>query len=366
VNDGSSVILAIVDVSGTGTLSGLRYQDGALPFGRRLLGRRTGPVRLKRRQKAGDTLGETPAGTIDALEGGGLRLSVPNTGDAVRLEQEGGGSFSNLDLHANDIVARNAAGQTAVEIDTTTARVTVGAVGVAGELHVKDGQGRETVLIDGANGNVVAGTQGVEGDILVRDASDRLVITLDGDDAAVVVGAQGNEGDLLVKDATGTNTIRLDGATGDVEFKGRLLDSAGSHGGIGHTSLQRLPELIGGGITALHRHTNSGNATRAVALPLNNNANMSETVLTITLPSRQRVFAFIAITSLVYQGALHPPGLAFAGIARVDGQPMPFPWPGYLLNSPVYSGLAQSIEFKLSSPYSFVESWAVAVVMPEG
>jgi hypothetical protein len=332
IDDGTSIILAIVVVSATGTLSDLRAQDGGLPFGRRLLGRRSGPVRLKRRQKAGDKLSDVTSGTIAALDGGGLRLAVPNTSDVVHIEQDAGGGFANLDIHANDITARNAAGQVTVELDTAAARIT-------------------------------AGTEGVGGDIDVRNAGGRSTIQLEGDGSTIHIR---DNGELRVHDNTGASTVRLGGTAGDVEFKGRLLDPVGAHGGIGHDALGRLPELIGGGVTALHRHTNSGNAAQAVAMPLFNNTNLPSTHVTISLPSRQRVFAFIAITSFVFQGAVHPPGLAFADITRVDGQTRPFPRPAYGLSEPFYIGLAQSIEFRLISPYSFLETWALAVVMPEG
>lgn len=198
VDDGTSIILAIVIISAGGSLTELKERDAALPYRRRLIGETLEELRIQRSTKVGNNVQEVTSGKVKPGDGGGLQITVPNTGDKVLFSKEDGGNFAKMSIAAGQIAARRS-------------------------------DGKESVVIDTQLGNITAGTNGVEGDILVKDASNRLVITLDGDDAVIVVGAAGNEGDVIVKDNTGQDSARIDGSTGTLNIKriapyGNVLD----------------------------------------------------------------------------------------------------------------------------------------------
>ena len=336
VDDGLSIILAIAVISGTGTLSDLRAQDGVLPFGRRLLGRRTGPVRLKRRQKAGDKLSEVAAGTIAGLDGGGLRLSVPNTSDVVRIEQDGGGSFANLDLHANDILARNAAGQVTVELDSAAARVTAGTTGVDGDIevhnasgasaihlegatptiHIRDSGGREVLNFDGRRAWLRIGTEGNGGDIEVQDGSGRTVLRIDGNLAQLSVGTAARSGEIALRDSAGNTAARMSASAAEL-----VLGTTANGGDIWlrNSAGQVTIHLDGDtGLLTSNNNVIAGNPVRLVNsrwLFANNNTDTE----VVDLGSTRRLFAFVAMTGCNPQASFDRSDALALDVFRVDG-----------------------------------------------
>jgi len=213
VDDGASVILAIVDVTGGGTLSNLRATDAALPHGRRLLGRSMGPLRLKRRRDQANTLSEETAGTIAERSGGGLLLTVPGSGDVVSFERAGGSLFSALEVRAQDVVARDSGNRDVLRFDSSIGRLTVGASGNSGDVRVRDGSGRTVFDLDSSIAWLRVGTDGNEGDIEVQDGEGRQVMHMNGGNAALTLGAVENAGDLVVRDNAGNSAIHAAGSS---------------------------------------------------------------------------------------------------------------------------------------------------------
>jgi hypothetical protein len=193
INDGTSIILATVNITGgqVTSLSGDNRQIARIAVGE-VIFKHGGQI------GAGPEVGDKEGASIKPIATGGLKVEVSNPGDSVLFAEKSGGNFTKMSVAANQIVARRS-------------------------------DGKESVVIDTQAGNITAGTTGVEGDILVKDASNRLVITLDGNSAAIVVGAAGNEGDISVKDNGGAESAKIDGNTGTLFIKridpyGNVLD----------------------------------------------------------------------------------------------------------------------------------------------
>ncbi len=188
VDDGASVILAIVDINAAGNLTALRAEDSAVTYGRRVIGQSLKELRIQRSTKVGNSVEETTSGKIGPGVGGGLRLTVLNSGDGVSIAKEDGGNFANLELRANTVVAKDAAGREALSFNAASAALTIG-------------------------------TDGNEGDLMVKDGAGRQVMRFDGQYAALYIGANGNEGDLIVRDSAGAESARIDGNTGKLNIK---------------------------------------------------------------------------------------------------------------------------------------------------
>ena len=95
VEDGSSVVLAIVTIKASGEVD-IRSQDDAFPYHRRLVGKTVGQLQIRRTEKVGDTIEEVTAGKLGPVDGGGLQLTVPDgnlkvegTVEATAFEGEG-------------------------------------------------------------------------------------------------------------------------------------------------------------------------------------------------------------------------------------------------------------------------------------
>ncbi len=281
VDDGTSIILAIAEINASGNLAALKAEDGILPYRRRLIGETIEELRIQRSEKVGNSVEETPSGKIGPGTGGGLQITVPNSGDGISFIKEGGGNFSNLEVRANNVVAKDSAGREALKLDANgAAALTIGTNGNEGNLIVKDGSGREVMKFDGnsaalylgVNGNegdiyirnnsgddtfkvdgnegdifvwrkiggvrrevmkfdashaaLYIGSQGNEGDIFVRDGAGREVMHFDSNYAALYLGAAGNEGDLIVKDNSGNESAKIDGNTGTMKM--RKIDPYGN------------------------------------------------------------------------------------------------------------------------------------------
>jgi hypothetical protein len=103
VDNGVSIILAIVVIDAGGKLAELKVRDASLPYRRRLIGEAVEELRFRRSSKVGDRVQEVPAAKVAPSEGGGLQISLPNAGDRMLLTQEGGGNFSTFEVRANTV-----------------------------------------------------------------------------------------------------------------------------------------------------------------------------------------------------------------------------------------------------------------------
>lgn len=351
VDNGDRVVLARVELDAANNVTKIDHtlrREVSLP---------AGAVRLRAPKKTvssgKDTIEDTGSGELRARSvagRGGIEVVVPNKADQIDLFKWDPADPTTVDTFAKFSVAAEA-------------------------IVARRSDGKETVAIDTAHGNITVGTQDVEGDILVKDRKNRLVITLDGETAAVVVGAEGHEGDVVVKngvvkDGVAQNSVRIDGAPGDIWFRGLLRDVDNAHPGVGHALLKHLPELTNGQVTSLHKHQGLGNATRAIAVWLFTSASAPVSVSPISLPSAQRVFAFIAIRSVTYRIVFPPDqAMVFADIPIVDGT-IVAPLPGFPTipgpSPPFFSGQAQTIQFRLFSTLArSMDAQALAVVFPE-
>jgi hypothetical protein len=103
VDNGISIILAIVVIDAGGKLAELKVRDASLPYRRRLIGEAVEELRFRRSSKVGNRVEEATAAKIAPSEVGGLQIAVPNAGDSIVLGQEGGGNFSTFQVRANTV-----------------------------------------------------------------------------------------------------------------------------------------------------------------------------------------------------------------------------------------------------------------------
>ncbi len=246
-------------------------------------------------------------------------------------------------------------------------------------ITAQSSAGLEPMIMNTGNGVLQVGTAGQHGEVWAINAQGNFAVTMyAGQTAEVIVGGPGNAGKVRVKNAQRTDLITLDGASGDMWFLGKLQDPNHQHNGIGHDLLKWLPELTGGGFTALHRHLNSGDATQAHVLWMHvagGSKNDPVQILPISLPRRTRVYAYITITSMdPYDGFDRDDGV-FAEVYRIDNQdPRSQYWfdgdhlgpdgDDANLRAPMCVADAQTITFRLRSTND-CEVWAMAVVIPQ-
>ena len=216
VDDGTSIILAIAVIDADGNLSELKNQDSALPFRRNLIGETTEELRIRRGDKVGDRVQEVAAGKIGPKVGGGLQVTVPNSGDGISVAKEGGGNFANLELRANTVSVKDTTGNDTFKMDIDSAALTVGTSGKAGKLSARNEVDQETISLDGSSGRLTVGAEGQGGDLVVKDADGREVMRMDGAAAALLIGAAGHKGDLIIRNEKGENTFAVDGNDGDI------------------------------------------------------------------------------------------------------------------------------------------------------
>jgi len=100
VDDGFSIVLAIVDIDDTGIAS-VRERDPALPHNRRLMGAWFSPLRIHRAITVDGTVGHTTAAEIGPGEDGGLHVSVAETGDRMVLDHAEGGNFAEMTVRSD-------------------------------------------------------------------------------------------------------------------------------------------------------------------------------------------------------------------------------------------------------------------------
>lgn len=217
VDDGASVILAIVDVAANDTLGQLLASDHpTLPHGRRLADKPAGAFNVRRPVVSANTAEEEDSGSLLGREGGGLRLTVPGSGDVVAVERDNGNSFARFETRANTVTMRDSSGRDALNFAAGTARLDIGANGNGGDLRVLDSSGRRVFDFQSSTAWLRVGTDGNEGDIAVHDAEDRRVFHVNGSGANVTIGAQGSAGDIAVQDSQNREAFRVNGAAASV------------------------------------------------------------------------------------------------------------------------------------------------------
>jgi hypothetical protein len=101
IEAGEAIVLAVVEVDAAGVAT-VRDRAEGLPHRRQLVGQSGGELRIRRADTAAEAVADAAAGTIGARDGGGLRFSVADAADAMLLDREGGGSFSRLDIQAEE------------------------------------------------------------------------------------------------------------------------------------------------------------------------------------------------------------------------------------------------------------------------
>ena len=229
MDDGTSIILAIVVTDADGNLAELKSQDGALPFRRRLIGETTAELRIRRGDKVGDRVQEVVACKIGPKVGGGLEVTVPNIGDGVSIAKEGSGNFANFELRANTVAVKDGAGNDALKFDANSAVLSAGTSGKAGKLSARNEADQETIGLDGSSGRLTVGTDGQGGSLMVTDAAGQEAMRMDGATAALSIGAAGRKGDLAVRNSDGESTFTVDGDDGDMVVH-RKIDAADREG----------------------------------------------------------------------------------------------------------------------------------------
>jgi hypothetical protein len=185
VDDGSSVILGIVDITAAGLINTLAATDGALPYGRHASGLPASEIRIQRSVTAGTQADETLSGRLSAGSAGGLQLTVPNSGDSVVISQDGGTHCASVETRADTAIWKDSSGRDVVHIDSNNAWMRIGASGNEGDLVVQTGSGATGLAFDGSACRLDIGGPGSAGHLYMRNAAAGLTAHLDGSTGAV-------------------------------------------------------------------------------------------------------------------------------------------------------------------------------------
>lgn len=183
----------------------------------------------------------------------GLRTQLIDLFDRGRLY------LRDLDVERGDILVRDNGMRRVFHLDSSNARLLVGAEGNEGEIEVRDffgrsvflfasagvgpfpallrignegnrghlivmdEEGQQAIHLDGHNAQLdvgglsQAGSSGHAGDIQVRDGQGRTVFFMDGSAARLRIGTQGHRGQIVVRNNQGDNTVVIRGQTGVIE-----------------------------------------------------------------------------------------------------------------------------------------------------
>ncbi len=340
VQDGRELVLACVQLGEgvAGIITALTAE------GRRAVGIPVQRVALRKPRATSGTpavVEERAYGDIHPLRGlEGIEVTVPNPSDEIHFKSEERGLFRKLSAQAEQIVAVR-------------------------------GDGTETVIIDSDDASVIAGNTNEAGSVQARDAGNRLAVELDGAGAEVLAGTSGNTGNVRVRDGGGQDAVHLDGAQGDITYRGRLMDPAGSHNGVTHGE---LAQLTSGGFTGLHRHVNGAARPLRLAFPrVLSSGSATFNLVTVTFSSRF-VFAYIALVSFDPTNFVLGGGeLVFADIVTTSAGAPPviatggqFGPPGSFFNQrrPTVTGVLSSVTFRVVSAAA-TEATAVGVVIED-
>jgi hypothetical protein len=211
VDDGLSVILAVVDISGAGAIVSLDSDHGGAPLSRRLMDTTTRDLIFRRGSKSGNTVSETEAGRVAPDVGGGLKLTLPGSGDNLSIERSSGTNINSVDVRSNYMNIKDSSGRDVFNFRSATASLSLGANGNEGDLKLYDGAGRTVMHVDGDTSKIELGTTNNGADIHMRDNSNRHAIELNANSAAVYIGTTENEGDIFVRDGSNRNVLHFNG-----------------------------------------------------------------------------------------------------------------------------------------------------------
>ncbi len=257
-DDGLSIILAVVDISGSGSLNSLGATLGSATYERRLLNHTVRDLIVRRGSKTGNTVSEAEAARLSPATGGGIDFTLPASGDNLNISRSNSANINAVNLRSNyvnvkdssgrdvfnfraptaslslgaagsegDLKVYDNAGNTALHVDGKTSMIDLGTTSNAADIHMRDNANRKAIKLAASNAAIYVGTTENEGDIIVRDASRRHVVTMDGASASIKVGAEGNEGDIQVRDEAGRLVMHFDG-----KYAALYLGNTGNEGDI--------------------------------------------------------------------------------------------------------------------------------------
>jgi hypothetical protein len=109
-SDEALVVLAIAATDGSGRVAALEAQRSGRQFRRQLIGARGEGLEVQRAARIGDRLEAVTAGRVGAGESGGLRITVPTSGDEVLVARDDGGAFGTFEMRASKVVMPNNVG----------------------------------------------------------------------------------------------------------------------------------------------------------------------------------------------------------------------------------------------------------------
>ncbi|HWR26548.1 MAG TPA: tail fiber domain-containing protein, partial [candidate division Zixibacteria bacterium] len=236
VIDGSALILATVNIDGTGIIRAIHGNN------RKLIETNQEKITFKRGAQLTtppNSIGDEIQGEIRAIspaDGSGLKISVPKFGDSVLLAKEGGGNFAKLDIHADTVVVRDSGGNEGAKINGNIGKLSIKNIDSIGDtlnirannVAVTDSTGKNVFDFQAKIASLYLGAQGNEGDFGVRDGAGTEVLHFNGKNASLKIGGPKNEGDLIILDDTSPKaltTARIDGKTGTLSIK--RIDSIG-------------------------------------------------------------------------------------------------------------------------------------------
>jgi len=368
VDDGTSVILAIVNVSAAGTLTSLAESDGALPYRRSTLGEPVSELRVRRSLTAANQVQETLSGRVTAGAAGGLQVTVPNSGDAIVFSKDGGTNLARVETHADTVVCKDGAGRPAMNLDSNHAVLSVGTQGNGGDFLCFDANGHLGLAYDGDQYRLDIGTTGNGGHLYMRNANAGLTMHLDGQASAVNannlnpfgqqvidVGARFfriHGWDLVLDGRSGKNNRALVNWTNDklaINFAGDYTNGVEVMG----SGLQVDGILTDGTGTPL-----MGNPARKVTTSFALGLNGNNQVMVIDLGSPKQFTAFGAYTLIDSITDFDSDNAVFIDIFAVDGvetgasifdngNKLGPPGDPRNVHAPVVTGVGQKITFRV-------------------
>jgi hypothetical protein len=378
VDDGSSVILAIVVINAAGALTQLKSEDGAIAFRRRSLGQSLDELRVRRPLKTGNQLAETVAARLNSGPSGGLQIGVSNAGDSIVLGKDDGNQCARVETHAGVVVCKDAAGREVVRVDANSALLRVGAQGNDGDFTVQDAKGNAALLFTSSNANLNIGTTQNEGNVVVRDASNNVGVRLDGDLSRVSTSNLNPIGDRNAIDVNarffrihGWDLV-LDGRSGG---NARALVDAGGKLILNFANDYPNGVQLGGVLRDPAGRALMGNPARKVDARFMFSSNGGFTTETVNFPGGPtQFFAYGALVLVNATTDFDYDNCVYMDIFMRDGAPTGSQItqgnlgpPGDVRNmhSSIATGVASSITFRVASLGPDVQAVGIGVVFFE-
>jgi hypothetical protein len=196
IEAGEAIVLAIVEVDAEG-IATVRDRAEGLAHRRQLVGPVMGELRIRRTDTASEAVADTPAGRIAARDGGGLRLTLPDAGNAMTLDREDGGRFSRLEVHA-DVSRLSGKLEVLGGLELASRRLQAGGSEAdptldvqlpadKGSLNVRNASGTHEVMLGIDEGGGLVSTM-TEHDLRLGVGGDKTVMTIKAD-GRVGIGA---------------------------------------------------------------------------------------------------------------------------------------------------------------------------------